>query len=373
MQLPAQGHPLHTRSLTITATVADEGRWHVRGDIVDLRKCSFVPMTDDLQPAGIIHQMHIVLGLDLETRRMETVEVGQPHVAVEATPASGGECCRDPAPRLEELAGEVLDDGFAKRLGLHFGGPLGCSHLLTLFQLISNALPAALDHADAERTSTGIKRAVGERPFRRSVFVDGFETDENGDLGLAAQLGDFYTRPAELSKGPLGRLEREHAVRAYTRVEQATRSMRELRVSERVRSSDTMASAVWQERTHELASISGGPIIPGLARNVMGLLADKHDRAQVRDLLLQLAPSYIQVLAATSERFFTAALKPDRAATPVDGGERDSGSSIAALGGMADSCYMWRSGGPLNTVRQRAEDEHGAAPSMGNASGALND
>ena len=74
MQLPIHGHPVHTRSLTITVTVLDDLRWRARGDIIDLRKCSFVPMMSDLQPAGIIHQMTIDAVLDPRSRRLESID-----------------------------------------------------------------------------------------------------------------------------------------------------------------------------------------------------------------------------------------------------------------------------------------------------------
>jgi hypothetical protein len=98
LQVPVSGHPLHTRSLTMTVHTATQGRWRARGDVIDLRKCSFVPMMLDLQPAGIIHHMTIELVFDPATRRVESLQVSQPHVAIEASQATGGECCRDPAP-----------------------------------------------------------------------------------------------------------------------------------------------------------------------------------------------------------------------------------------------------------------------------------
>ena len=37
-----------------TVTHADDGRWHARGDVIDLRKNGFVPSSYDIQPAGVI-------------------------------------------------------------------------------------------------------------------------------------------------------------------------------------------------------------------------------------------------------------------------------------------------------------------------------
>ena len=142
MELETRGHPLHTRSLTIETTLRDDGRWHVRSEVVDLRKCSFVPMVDDIQPAGIIHHMQIDFELDLDTLVMDDIAVQQPQVAVEPSEASLGECCRDAGPSLTELSGQALDDGFLKRLGLHYGGQeTGLVHSLTNWEVRTRRFP----------------------------------------------------------------------------------------------------------------------------------------------------------------------------------------------------------------------------------------
>jgi hypothetical protein len=83
-----------------------DGRWLARGDVMDLRKNGFVAATYDLQPAGVIHSMSIELDLDPRSLVIEAMRVEQPFIAVEASPETSGECCRDPAPRLQALVGE---------------------------------------------------------------------------------------------------------------------------------------------------------------------------------------------------------------------------------------------------------------------------
>ena len=86
--------------------------------MVDLRKNGFVPTNYDIQPSGIIHMMSIELDFYPTTLRIDNVQVDQPFVAIEASEVTKGECCRDPAPRLVDLGGEVLDASFIKKLGL---------------------------------------------------------------------------------------------------------------------------------------------------------------------------------------------------------------------------------------------------------------
>ncbi len=354
MQLEASGHPLHTRALTIETEVLDDGRWRFRGDVNDLRKCSFVPMIDDIQPAGIIHQMAILGVLDPETRVIHDIRVEQPHVAVEPSALTGGECCRDPGPKLVALSGETLDDGFHKRLSAHFGGALGCSHLLTLFQMMADALPAALDWEERARAEDGATRDVGERPFRRGAFVDGYEAPDEGGIQLVAQLGDFYTKPNSAGLSPIARVAHQHDVRIQVTVESGTRRLRDLRVAERDRDSETLRSAPWHDRLPELEGFEGAPIMPGMAKRVLTTFGDDSGRLELRDLLLQLAPGFIQVLAAISERFYVQPKSPS--------GEKTGGAKtgdVEMMGGMIDSCWMWRSGGALTKRRQQAEAASG--------------
>ena len=85
---------------------AERGRVRVEAVILDLRKQGFVPTGGDLQSAGFIHHMQLRLELDPAQLRIERLETAQPTVAFEPGPASGGDCCRDPAPRLQALVGE---------------------------------------------------------------------------------------------------------------------------------------------------------------------------------------------------------------------------------------------------------------------------
>ena len=63
--------------------------------------------------------------------------------------------------------------------------------------------------------------------------------------------------------------------------------------------------------------------------------------------MLQLAPGHIQVLAAIMDRWYAEA-----GAASVSG--REGGAElpeIGRIGGMQDSCYMWRKDGPLAATR----------------------
>jgi hypothetical protein len=72
----------------------------------------------------------------------------------------------------------------------------------------------------------------------------------------------------------------------------------------------------------------------------MASLGDRPDDRPLLDGLLMLAPALIQCVAALSDGW------PSLAAR---------GAWIVGMGGQADSCYMWRAGGPLQRARTAEE------------------
>jgi hypothetical protein len=333
------GLPIHTRSLVVEAFATPTGAVRFAGAILDQRKVGFVPTGGDLQTAGLIHHMQIELELDPESGRITHLESKQPTVAFEASPASGGDCCRDPAPRLRELVGEVLDDGFPRRLARTFGGPLGCSHLLTLAQLLGASVPRFLEGA---RLGT---RTPEERIAKRSLFLDGFERGDGG-LDVCVQLSEFQLRPAREVSAPIDRLLRQHEVRIRASLDDKLATLESIDGAERVRDGAAL-DAPWHNRRTTLAALEGGPALRGLAARILGELGNDPAEGPLRDTLLNLAPGVIQCLAAFSHRLIAAF-------AAGGGGKRTSLPRELSVGGYPDSCYMWRSDGPMARARAQS-------------------
>jgi hypothetical protein len=341
VRLPVSGQPLHTRSLTIELTQREDGKLRAWGEVIDLRKASFVPMPGGLETAGIIHHMTLDAAVDPATRVLESLDTAQPVVAVEASKTTVGESCRDPASHLQALVGRRFDAEFSAELGRVFGGPRGCSHLLTLFHLLASALPGALDFEEAQARETGAERRAGETLFRRSVFVDGHEPEE-GALELAVSLMDYDSAPAALASEPFDLLGRHREVRVLATVTLADVRVVELRAIERVRTRDTLGSAAWQDREAWLEGLAGRPIMPGLGKELRRRLGARPEAAGLLDALLQLAPGFVQCTPALSDRMLERlARRRSR------GAERPRLPGFLGMGGAADSCYMWRRDGPL--------------------------
>jgi hypothetical protein len=337
------GQPLHTRTLSIDLFQEDASRLRAEGTILDLRKCGFVPTGGEVQSAGFIHQMHWRSALDA-SGRIERLEIQQPVVAMERSAATGGECCRDPAPRLQALVGSALDAGFAKRLASVFGGPLGCSHLLTLGQALGAFVPRAL----ADPALGASARAPGERVAKQNLMIDGFERAD-GVLVLAIQASEYRLAPQREARDFVARAARVLELRALGEVALADMRLLALSAAARERTPETIGSAAWRDLDATVAPLAGGPALRGMAsriRALLDLLPASDERALLGESLLNLAPALIQCMPALTHR--TASLYAARAGQPA---EASLPSAIAMSGGLVDSCYMWRSGGGAARTR----------------------
>ena len=346
--LRASGQPIHTRSLNVELRRSGESGLLARGSVIDLRKRGFMPTTGGVQSAGIIHHMTLELEIEPASRAIRRVEVDQPTVAFEPTDENGGECCRDPAPRLFALHGQVLDAGFPGFLSQHFGGALGCSHLLTLAQLMGSVLPRAL--SEEERIEDRARRRPGERIFQRLLVLDGFEISE-GELCVLVQLSDAHSRPLPPEGSPMQRISHQREAQLLAHV--ATPAMQVTRCHAITRERDLadFATARFESRDDRLAWLVGRPLFGGIAGEALRRLRSSEQDDTLRDLVLNLAPGTIQCLAATIDRTLERMMRERDPAAPTRDGETRRRLQSEAVGGQPDSCYMWRRGGPLLSVR----------------------
>jgi hypothetical protein len=93
----------------------------------------------------------------------------------------------------------------------------------------------------------------------------------------------------------------------------------------------------------------------GLAKRLFGIFGAPEDRLLL-DASLQLAPGYIQVMAAVMDRWLSQIVRRDPdAELPIVGGSRLALTN--PIGGTPDSCYMWRSDGPMMKLRSDPSPE----------------
>jgi hypothetical protein len=332
MELEVIGAPAHTRTLVVSLAQRSPGRIDATGAIVDVRKRGLVPMASDLQCAGVIHDMRVRAELDPDPPRVAAISVEQASVAFEPSLATGGESCRDPRARVDALVGTPLDADATRRLGAALGGPLGCSHVLTLAQLLLSTAHTGLALERARHV--GAVRPDGQRIFHRSLTVDGVLGREGG-LYLALQQADVHFAPLDPSADidPLDRFAGRLEIRAQAEVDLDAMALRSLRAAERTSGRDAFYGP-WRDRSERIADLAGRSALGGMAAALFERLgADAADRPLL-DALRNLAPTLIQCVPAVMERWQS---RPGAPRPGMMGGS-----------GMTDSCYMWRRGGALH-------------------------
>lgn len=333
MSLTAAGHPLHTRSLSVTLSHTTALQAAFAAYVLDLRKRGFAPVGGDLQGTGIIHHMRLDGTVDRAARRIERIAAQMPAVAFEASPATGGESCRDLMGRVDHLAGVSLGEGYTQALGAEVGGPRGCSHILTLAHLLAPS--AGWGFTEDERLRGGVPdRRAGERIFRRDVTIDGYEL-EPGTLLLTAQLNDLHCAPAPALARPMERLAAQREVTVSATLAVPDLALQTIEAHQRRRSAADPVGAGWMSLADRVAPLVGLSLRPGVSSALLRQFATPGDDAPLRDALLMLAPALIQCFAAL-----------DLWATRL----ADT-SAVSEMGGFVDSCYMWRGDGALQRSR----------------------
>jgi hypothetical protein len=341
MQLDARGAPLHTRALTVALAARADGKLDLAASVLDLRKRGFVPVAGDLQASGIIHDMRLTGIIDPAGPVLERVAADQRSIAFEACPSTGGESCRDPIERVRALSGTPFDADFGRRLGAEIGGPRGCSHLLTLAHLVGSTTTWALGR-ERVLLAPAPARAAGQRVFRRDLVVDG-QQPAAGRLLLVAQLSDLHFAPAPALARPMDRFGEAFEVRLEAEVDLRTYAFVRVEAAERRRDPAHLEQVPWRARDTVTRDLVGLRLGAGITAELRTRLGSAPDDRPLLDVLLMLAPTLVQCSAALSDTWVAAA---------------SSSPSFVGLGGLPDSCYMWRRDGVL--ARTRAAEGGGS-------------
>lgn len=340
--LETGGYPVHCRTLMVDLREDEAGCVRAQATILDVRKQGWIPTGGELQTAGVIHHMSLDALVERASGRIARFEPSQHVVAFEPDVRTAGESCRDPIHLLRGMVGETLTAGSARRLRELFGGPLGCSHLLTLAQLLVSFVPVAIAHELQRTAASGHDRERGERIAKRSLVIDGFER-RDGDLEIAIQLTDIHTLPFASVKGMLDRFGAQHELRAIIRVDAAAMTIGAFDVAERLRTRAGLGSAAWQSRREELAWLGGRPVMHGLAPELLRRYGADAAREPLLAALLNFAPGYVQSLSTRVTRMIEQQARS---------GGHPGNIEMSGIGGFPDSCYMWRAGGHMMQMRK---------------------
>lgn len=339
------GYPVQCRTLVVEVLEAEDGRVRALATITDLRKQGWVPTGGELQTAGFVHHMSLDALVHAESRRIERFEPSQQVVAFEPSGRTGGDSCRDPVHLLRGMVGEKLEAGNARRLRELFGGPLGCSHLLTLAQLVVSFLPEVIGRESKSALAHGHGREAGERIAKRIIIIDGFER-RNGNQEIAIQLTDVHTLPFSGMTSMLDRFGAQHEVRAIIRVDPGSTTISDFDVAERMQARADLGKGIWRSRREELAWLSGHPVMGGLAPELLRRYGSDSAREPLLAALINFAPGFVQCLSTRVTRMIEQWARGDG---------RPSILKEAGIGGFPDSCYIWRREGRMTRMRQAGE------------------
>jgi len=322
--------PLHTRMLAIRLGWGEDGDVVASGRIVDLRKRGLVPLVGKLQGPGIVHDMSVQVRLSGADLRIVSVDPSMSAYPFAATTATRGEACPQILPRVQQLVGTRLTEGYDPDLVAHVGGPRGCFHVFTLLRLLGPAVVSAMRRERRRREQAQLDRAtpaMGAPIFARSLIIDGIR-GEGMRLGLHATLFDLdYVLGAETL--PIDEeMAESFEASAEFEVEIPGMAIRHSAVRTR-RSGHAIAEpGVWSA-VALCEQLVGVTMYKGYTAEVQRIFADTRDTEALQHLLFMLAPAMLQCMPSLFDEI---EWRPRRA----------EGSR-----GAVDSCHMWRADGPL--------------------------
>jgi hypothetical protein len=335
MRLDLDGEPIHTRAESVLVSLRPDGKLDARGSLLDLRTRGFLPIGGSMQGMGIIHHMELGWLVDARDGVVEQWTPAQPTVAFEATVETAGESCRDPVDRVATVGAVPLGDALSSRLRERAGGPLGCSHLVTLALFMDAAIRAGL-----ARHPSPAPAAAARPLWRRDLVFDAHER-EPGDVVVAMRQGDLDWNERGADALAPERFASHHELIARIEVDLWPGAMRAIAGAERGRSTAEFAAAAWTDRDALLAPLAGTGLVRGAVGEMTRRLASDPGAIPWRDALAMLPAALVQCRAA----------HPDAWHERVRDTARHPG-----LTALPDSCYMWRRGGALERIR----DAHGA-------------
>jgi hypothetical protein len=110
--------------------------------------------------------------------------------------------------------------------------------------------------------------------------------------------------------------------------------------AQRERTLESLETAPWRDRGGDAAWLVGTRLARGIGGKLIRAFGDRAEDGPLLDALLNLTPGMHQAMAVTDEGWaLTAKAVP----------------SVLGMGGVPDSCYMWRAGGALDQLRSASD------------------
>jgi Protein of unknown function (DUF2889) len=334
---------LHERTLFVETHPLAANRLHVHGELRDVRHVDITSGLGTSHPAGVVHHMALDIEIDRELK-IAAVEAWMGTIPYEPTSRTWGEGCRNALPNYQRLLGTKLDAGYALRVLESVGGRLGCFHILSLAQCLPLAVRAASGRlcAGALRMPAGARGEVldscvewraggphwtevrehegsGYCDFRRQIRVRA-RAGGHKRLRLTADLRDesagLESQAASLSIG----LE-----------------IPSLTIAEAAAELGGMPFAGCGDPLGRVRSLEGLTIAKGFTGAALERVGGAAGCSHLSALVIALTP----VVPQASRAFAGGRGAPQQ--QPAQGRTANP---------RADSCHMWRGGGPLMSLEE---------------------
>jgi hypothetical protein len=300
------GDLIHVRTIEIDVAAERDGRREARGRICDRRHQGHTYTGSHVIGPGIVHDMSACLTIDTGKGTIVSASSDMKRAAFDGSPETRFESCRDILPNVEQIAGARLDGDLAGAIRRTIGRERGCYHLTNLWlaiaSLASRIGAASIDPAARLRRSLELTACEGESG---RVCFTGHLTDVGQGAPRQARLG-FEIDPRHYL------LEGVNAA--------AAPDLRPL-----------PAAAV---------ALEGVSLTAGFARAAVERLGGLPAATEILDLALGLNAVVTQgMLLAETPAVATAHQPSTHEPIPREPTTRAAGT-----------CYMWRSGGPVERL-----------------------
>ncbi|MFJ4292229.1 DUF2889 domain-containing protein [Cupriavidus sp. NPDC089707] len=120
---PPNRKPLHTRQITCTGYLRDDGLIDVEAELKDISPDGTHLLFKEVPPGGAIHHMHVSATIDMDLVIRD----------ITARMAAGpSDICPEIEPAYGALKGVALRTGFRQAVKARVGGVKGCTHMTDL-------------------------------------------------------------------------------------------------------------------------------------------------------------------------------------------------------------------------------------------------
>ena len=294
---------IHRREIEVRVGPARSGLREVASRVRDFRLQGFTWVGAHVVAPGPVHDMSADFQVDVEAGRIQRAKGEMALAAFDGTPDTRFQGCRDILPNLADLSGLALDEGLVGGIRQAIGRERGCYHLTTLVLTTAPVLRAlsllSLAPEDSWRRALSLSgSALGSGRYR----FEGEIRDERPQAGSASTHLAFEVDTLGMRLGEV-------------LVE---------RGSGRVR--DPEAEAL----------LGGMSLAAGFAPQLVARVGAP-ELEPVRELALGLSSIVTQVLIAE--------------------GVPDAVPTTPKPSRAANTCWMWRQGGPLEAMEVGIGDE----------------